>query len=63
MKNLCVLLFVLFLALKLCGVIAWSWWWVTAPLWVPIALLLAIGGLIFAGLALFALLCAWAERK
>lgn len=27
------ILFLLFLTLKLCGVIAWSWWWVTAPLW------------------------------
>ena len=35
-------LFVVFLVLKLCGVIGWSWWWVTAPLWLPIALLLAV---------------------
>lgn len=27
------LLFLTFLILKLCGVIDWSWWWVTAPLW------------------------------
>lgn len=27
------LLFLLLLGLKLGGVIAWSWWWVTAPLW------------------------------
>lgn len=26
-------LFLLFLTLKLTGHIAWSWWWVTAPLW------------------------------
>ena len=26
-------LFLLFLTLKLCGVIDWSWWWVTAPIW------------------------------
>jgi hypothetical protein len=30
------LLFITFLVLKLCGVIAWSWWWVTAPLWIPL---------------------------
>lgn len=36
------LLFLIFLTLKLCGVIAWSWLWVTAPLWVPLAVLLAI---------------------
>lgn len=27
-------LFIVFLILKLCNVIAWSWWWVTAPLWI-----------------------------
>lgn len=35
---LCVLLTVLFVALKLTGVIAWSWLWVLAPLWIPFAL-------------------------
>lgn len=28
-------LFFIFLVLKLTHVIAWSWWWVTAPLWIP----------------------------
>ena len=36
------LLFITFLVLKLTGVIGWSWWWVTAPLWIPLALILAI---------------------
>lgn len=27
------LLFLVFLVLKLTGYVAWSWWWVTAPLW------------------------------
>lgn len=35
------LTFIVFLVLKLCGVIDWSWWWVTAPLWGPSALLIA----------------------
>jgi len=35
-------LFLIFLVLKLTGNITWSWWWVTAPLWVPIALLIII---------------------
>ena len=30
--------FLIFLSLKLCGIIDWSWWWVTAPLWIPFAL-------------------------
>lgn len=36
------LLGVLFVALKLLGVIAWSWWWVLAPFWIPFAILLVI---------------------
>lgn len=31
-------LFVVFLILKLTSVIDWSWWWVTAPLWIPAAI-------------------------
>jgi hypothetical protein len=31
------LLFLLFLVLKLTHVIDWSWWWITAPLWGPVA--------------------------
>jgi hypothetical protein len=30
----------MFTILKLVGVIDWSWWWVTAPLWVPALLAL-----------------------
>lgn len=32
------LLFIVFLVLQLTGVIAWSWLWVTAPLWAPLGL-------------------------
>lgn len=28
------LIFLVFLVLKLCNVIQWSWVWVTAPLWI-----------------------------
>ena len=28
-------LFIAFLALKLTGVIAWSWWWVLSPILIP----------------------------
>ena len=34
------LLTVAFIVLKLCNVIEWSWLWVLAPLWIPIALAL-----------------------
>ena len=44
------ILFVLFLTLKLCSVIDWSWWWVTCPLWAVPALL--IGFVVSAGLLL-----------
>lgn len=31
-----------FIVLKLTGVIAWSWWWVLAPIWVPLVLVFFI---------------------
>lgn len=31
-------MFLVFLTLKLCGVLQWSWWWVTIPLWGPFIL-------------------------
>lgn len=37
-----IILFLIFMTLKLCGVIAWSWIWVTAPIWAPILIALAI---------------------
>ena len=33
------LLLVAFIVLRLCGVIAWSWWWVLSPLWIPMGIL------------------------
>jgi hypothetical protein len=36
------LLTIVFIVLKLTGVITWSWWWVTAPLWGGFALLIII---------------------
>lgn len=35
--GLDVILFIVFLVLKLTETISWSWWWVTSPLWIPIA--------------------------
>lgn len=40
--GLCGMLFITFLVLKLCDVIDWSWWWVTAPLWGGFALILGV---------------------
>ena len=33
---------VVFVTLKLVGVIDWSWWWVTSPFWIPAAIVLVI---------------------
>jgi len=39
----------LFIGLKLAGVIHWSWWYVTLPLWGGLALFTAIGLAILIG--------------
>jgi hypothetical protein len=39
--GICGVTFIVFLILKLCNVIDWSWWWVTAPLWIPVVLFVA----------------------
>ena len=39
LDGLMVALFVLFLALKLTHWIDWSWWWVCAPVWIPLVFL------------------------
>ncbi|CAK6595869.1 unknown function [Klebsiella phage vB_Kpl_K39PH122C2] len=40
--GICSVLGLIFVTLKLTGVIAWSWWWVLLPFYGGIALLLAI---------------------
>jgi uncharacterized membrane protein YphA (DoxX/SURF4 family) len=40
--NTPLVLFIIFLVLKLTNNIDWSWWWVTSPLWIPIAFILGI---------------------
>jgi hypothetical protein len=40
-------LFIIFLVLKLTNNITWSWWWVTAPIWIPVSLVLV--GLLLIG--------------
>ena len=36
------LLQVAFIVLKLCHVIAWSWWWVLSPFWISAAVALIV---------------------
>lgn len=40
--GFCGLLTIAFIILKLCGVINWAWYWVLAPIWIPLALTIAI---------------------
>ena len=40
------ILFIVFLVLKLTGTIDWSWWWVTSPLWIPFAAAVVILGVV-----------------
>ena len=36
------LLTIVFITLKITGYITWSWWWVLAPMWMPLAIILPI---------------------
>jgi hypothetical protein len=45
-------LFIVFLVLKLTDHIDWSWWWVTAPLWIPCAV---AGAIILVCLGMYAI--------
>lgn len=47
--SLPLVVFVVFLILKLTDVIDWSWWWVTSPLWIS----LIIGVLFLIPLGIF----------
>lgn len=40
------LLTLVFIVLKLMKVIAWSWWWIVSPTWIPI-LLIIVGFFVF----------------
>ena len=37
------LLGIVFIVLKLTGVITWSWLWVLSPLWIPFAIVCVVG--------------------
>ena len=40
--GFCGLLTIVFIVLKLCGVISWSWVWVLSPLWISFSLVVII---------------------
>jgi hypothetical protein len=51
LATVCTLAFVTLLALKLAGVIGWSWWLVTLPLWGQVAIPVLWLGLLLGGSA------------
>jgi len=52
-------LLIVFIVLKLCDVIGWSWWWVLSPLWIGFAL----GILIFSAFAVISNVADVRERR
>jgi hypothetical protein len=43
--SISTVLFLIFLVLKLAEigqVATWSWWWVTAPLWIPVVVVVSV---------------------
>lgn len=58
------LLGVAFVVLKLCKVIDWSWWWVTAPFWGPWAVFVVLAaGIGIVGVACKVLLTVLERRE
>jgi ABC-type antimicrobial peptide transport system permease subunit len=52
------ILFLIFMTLKLTGHITWSWLWVFSPLWIPISV-----GVIIAGTALLIAFIAYKNKQ
>ena len=48
----------IFITLKLVGVIDWSWWWVLSPFWIPVVI--ALGIFAIAGVGFLAV---WATKS
>lgn len=44
--NFTGVLLVLFLVLKLAGLVTWSWWFVLAPLWVPLSIVIVLSTIV-----------------
>jgi hypothetical protein len=57
------LLGVVFVTLKLLGHITWSWWWVTAPFWAPLAVFLTLATAFLLAVGGFILLCNMVNDK
>ena len=44
---------IVFVVLKLLGMITWSWWWVLSPIWIPVVLGLLFIVVSIAGFLIF----------
>lgn len=51
--GFCGMLTILFIGLKLGNIIDWSWWWVLAPMWLPLTVVVGIMLAVY-GVAIFA---------
>ncbi len=49
--SLPVVVFVVFLILKLTNLVKWSWWWITSPLWIVVALVVVLAVISFCVIA------------
>ena len=47
------LLAIVFIVLKLLGKITWSWWWVLAPIWIPLVIILGVFLVVLVARAIF----------
>lgn len=54
--SITMVLFIVFLVLKLTDNIDWSWWWVTSPLWIPLAIVFGVMAIILL-IVIIALIC------
>ena len=39
-------LLIVFIVLKLCHVIDWSWWWVLSPIWISFIIVIILVGIV-----------------
>lgn len=44
--GICDVLAIVFIVLKLLGVVEWSWLWVLSPIWIPILVVLVLSAII-----------------
>lgn len=54
--SLDIVLTIVFVVLKLCEVITWSWWWVFSPIWISWSIVIVL-------IALVAIFCPEALRN